>query len=373
MIAAFLFRVAAEPDAASKTAVVAPKGLDIVEPPAKKDPTKEAQSLLRTAYTRLIKAATDVEKAKGEVVALPTQPNWSKAKLNFKAKRAFDKDPLLVSNVSDSLAKQAFLLVGKQMPLQPQNSEKGPKATYSAAYHHLLSAAEGVELVRRHAMELPPKKLAAFMAHAQRDPDEIEQDVDALAKDVEEAEEEVEEAAEKVDEAVSKVTKTEAEVAQAKKVEAKADDKEDMEEAEAVSKEAKKELADADDEIGEGEEVVGTAKEDQDKVEEAKKDQEKAQAEEDAAAVEHDKEKSEHEAADKAEEDAEATTAEAKKEHAEAQEEHEEAKEEHVDAMEEHTEAVDEHAEAKGKPKSGAWQKSTRLPLLLALPITMFF
>lgn len=354
-----------ESESAPKAALASPAGLDVITPTGKKtNPAILAQRKLRSSYDRLVELAADMEKVKGDVVEFANLN--ANVKLKGNAARALEKDPELVSNIAQVLTKKAFHLVGKESPAFINEKVSGPEAAYTKAYRTLLSAAEGVELARRHAMELPPKKLAAFAAEAQKSPDEVEESEDTLEKDLEEAEAQVEKTGEEAKKAAGVLDGAEQKLAKAKGEEKKADANEDIQEAEAVNKEAKKELADADEHIGGGEEVVGVAKEDEVQVAEGKKAQEEAKAEEAAATEEHKAEKAEHEAADQAEEDAEAKVDDAKDAHVEAKEDHEEAQEAHEDAKEHHENVEDHKHHMSGElGKSGAWKNAAPLALVL--------
>jgi len=229
-------------------------------------PSQGAPVLLRSAYNRLVKAAAQVEKITGDASLL------SKGKHSKAAQRALVEDPQKISKDALHLATLAYAVMGNK----PPTSQQKPTSKLNAAYHELLAAAEGIELVRRHADSLAPAKLAAFAAEVQKDPevDEPAPEVEKLEEDIEEAEKETE-----ATEKDAEVTKTELEVAAA--AEEKHDDKADITEAEAAVKAADQGLAEASHEQHGGDELVGKAETalDKDLGHEGKEDQEKEAAE----------------------------------------------------------------------------------------------
>lgn len=261
-----------------------------------------------SAYDRLIKAAAEVEKLAGDASLL------SKDKRSKAAAHALVQDPEKISRDALQLAAQAYDVMGSKPPA-PQAK---PIDELHAAYHEILAAAEGIELVRRRAATLAPEKVTAFAALLLRNgPDKVEQDVKTLKEDMEEAEEDVEAAEKKLKEAEATEEKT--------------DDKDDVTEAEAANKAAKQALAEADHEKHGGHELVGKAEGDKARQEEHAAKKAEAKAEVEAATAEHKEADAVHEVADKADDKNEVKTAQAEENHAEAQDNHEEAVEAHAE------------------------------------------
>lgn len=274
---------------------------------------QSTQVLLRSAYDRLVKAAAQVEKSTGDASLL-------KGKRSKAAEKALVQDPKAIMNDATQLKTKAYDIVGTKPPLSQQNSGSELKA----AYHELLAAAEGVELVRRHADSLPEDKITAFAAEVKKDPEKVEEDLKTLKEDMKEAEEDVE-AAEK-------------ELKEAKAAEDAKDDKEASAEAAAANKAAKQGLAEADHEQHGGHELVGEALGDKKREEEGAANKAEAKAEVEAATAEHKAADAAHAEADKKDDAHEEKVD-------KAEEKLEEAQEKHVEAVEAHN----EHPKAEDK------------------------
>jgi len=301
---------------------------------------------LQAAYERLVKAASQVEKLAGDASLL------SKGKGSKERKeRVLVQDPKTIASDAVKLATQAYAVIGSKPP-----KSKGKDADeLHAAYHEILAAADGIELVRHKAN---PEKMIAFAATM--DPDEVEGDVKNLVEDMKEAEEEMEDA--------------EKELEKIAEHEEKSDDKHDVTESTAAKEAADQALAEADHEQHGGDQLVAKAEGDKAAEEKAaaKKAEAKADVEEETA--EHKEADAVHEAHDKEDDKHEEKLAAAKEEHEEAKEEHEESVEdynEHPD-VEEHEEVNLKGSEKKPEPepkKSGTQQL---VPYAAILILAMF-
>merc|ERR1719379_3322350 len=129
------------------------------------------------------------------------------------------------------------------METKPPQSQQKPGDELKSAYHEILAAAEGIELVRRHAGTLSSEKLATFAAEVNADP--VEDDLKKLEEDLKVAEEDMEATEEELEKAKAKETNT--------------GDKDDVTEAHAANKAANQGLPEADHEIHGGDELVGKA------------------------------------------------------------------------------------------------------------------
>jgi len=292
--------------------------------------------LLLSAYDRLVKAAARVEKITGDASLL------SKGKHSKVAARVLVEDPKKISSDALHLVTQAYAVMKTKAP----TLEKKPTNELRTAYHEILAAAEGIELVRRNADAIAPEEVAAFALEMQKDPDEVEADVKQLEKDMEEAEEDVGAAEKKLEETVAAAEKH--------------DDKADTTEAEAANKAAKQALAEADHEQHGGDELVGKVEGDKKRQEEGAAKKAEAKGEVEAATAEHKAADAAHEEADKVDDAHEEKIEKAEEEHEEATEKHEAA----VEAHNEHPEAE----KVKTADKSGAMQlASYAAPLILAM------
>lgn len=297
-------------------------------------PENQAASVsLRATYDRLVEAAGQVEKLKGDASLL------GKGKRSKAAERALVQDPQMLVSDAVQLVSKAYAVIGKKPPASQQKSD------LTAAYHEMLAAAEGVELVMRQTDHLAPEKVTAFAAEL-KDPEKVEEDVNKLKEDMKEAEEEVEDAHD--------------ELKEAKHAEDKVDDKEATTEAEAANKAAKQALAEADHEQHGGHEIVGKAEEDKARQEKGAADKAEAKKEVEAATEEHKAADEAHAEADKVDDAHEAKVDAAEEKLEEAEEEHHEA----IDAHNEHPEAEDVEKPPKKLEKSSASQLASGAVLL---------
>lgn len=298
-----------------------------------KSENQTASVSLRSTYDRLVKAAAQVEKITGDASLL------SKAKRSKATERALVSDPKTLMSDAEHLINKAYGVMGKKAPASQTKSADELKA----AYHEVLAAAEGVELVRRNADSLAPEKLTAFAAQVKEDPDKIEADVKKLEDDMKEAEEDVETAEKGLKEAEA--------------AEEKVDDKEATAEAEAANKAAKEALAESDHEQHGGHELVGEALGDKERQEKGAADKAEAAKEVEVAAAEHKEADAAHAEADKVDDAHEEKVDAAEEKLEKAEDDHHEA----IDAHNEHPEAEDVEKPPK---KSGASQLASFAVLL---------
>lgn len=305
-----------------------------IEKPQDRAAPAVLKALLKSDYDRLVKAAAQVEKLTGDASLL------SKGKHSKAAERVFVQDPKAITSDAAQLVAQAYAV----METKPPQSQQKPGDELKSAYHEILAAAEGIELVRRHAGTLSSEKLATFAAEVNADP--VEDDLKKLEEDLKVAEEDMEATEEELEKAKAKETNT--------------GDKDDVTEAHAANKAANQGLAEADHEIHGGDELVGKAEGD-------KNAEEAAAAKKADAKVEVKTATAEHKTADAAHEEADDKD--------DAQEDRveklEKALEEHKENYKDAKEAHDAHPDAKVKSGSCGVRHLASYTAILSLSIFM--